>query len=41
MQVLVPVNNIVTFRLMRERFKLKNKNKPRVNPKHLAYYILA
>jgi hypothetical protein len=29
------------FRLLRERFKLKDKDKLRVNPKHLAYYILA
>jgi len=41
MQVLVPVNNIVVFRLVRERFKLKDKNKLRVNLKHLVYYILA
>jgi hypothetical protein len=29
------------FRLPRERFKLRSKDKPRVNLKHLAYYILA
>ena len=29
------------FRLLRQRFKLKDKDKPRVNLKHLAYYILA
>ena len=29
------------FRLTRERFKLKDKDKLRVNPKHLAHYILA
>ena len=29
------------FRLTRERFKLKNKDKLRVNLKHLAHYILA
>ena len=28
------------FRFLRQRFKLKNKNKPRVNLKHLVYYIL-
>jgi len=40
MQVLVLANNIITFRLTREKFKLKDKNKPRVNLKHLAHYIL-
>jgi len=39
--VLVLVNKIVIFRLMQERFKLKDKNKLRVNLKYLAYYILA
>jgi hypothetical protein len=29
------------FRLLRKRFKLKSKDKLRVNLKHLAYYILA
>jgi len=29
------------FRLTRERFKLKDKDKLRVNLKHLVYYILA
>jgi hypothetical protein len=28
------------FRLLRERFELKSKDKPRVDLKHLAYYIL-
>ena len=28
------------FRLLRQRFKLKNKDKLRVNLKHPAYYIL-
>jgi len=41
MQILVLVNNIVTFRLTRERFKLKNKDELRVNLRHLAHYILA
>jgi len=41
MRILVLVNNIVTFRLIRERFKLKDKDELRVNPKHLAYYTLA
>jgi len=27
-------------RLTRYRFKLKNKDKLRVNPKHIAHYIL-
>jgi len=40
MQVLVPVNNIVIFRFIWERFKLKDKDKLRVNLKHLAHYIL-
>ena len=29
------------FRSLRQRFKLRDKDKPRVNLKHLAYYILA
>ena len=28
------------FRSLRQRFKLKDKNKPRVNLKYLIYYIL-
>jgi hypothetical protein len=28
------------FRLLRKRFKLKDKDKLRVDLKHLAYYIL-
>jgi len=40
MQILVLVSNIAAFRLIRERFKLKDKNKPRVNLKHLAHYTL-
>ena len=28
------------LRSLRQRFKLKDKDKPRVNLKHLAYYIL-
>ena len=39
-KVLVLVNNIVIFRSSRERFKLKDKNKLRVNLKHLAHYML-
>jgi len=40
MQVLVPANDIVMFRLTQERFKLKNKDKLKVDPKHPAHYIL-
>jgi hypothetical protein len=29
------------FRSLRKRFKLRSEDKPRVNLKHLAYYILA
>jgi hypothetical protein len=29
------------FRILRERFKLKGKDKPRVDLKYLAHYILA
>ena len=28
------------FRSLRQKFKLKDKDKPRVNLKHLVYYIL-
>ena len=28
------------YRLLQEKFKLKDEDKPRVNLKHLAYYIL-
>jgi len=38
---LVPVNEIVTFRLARQRFKLKDEDKLRVNLRYLAHYILA
>jgi len=41
MQVLVLANKIAVFRLMRERFKLKDKDKPRVDLKYLAHYTLA
>ena len=41
MQILVLVNNIVTSRLIQERVELKDKNKPRVNLRYLAHYILA
>ena len=39
-RILVPINKVATFRLIRERFKLKDKDKLRVNLKHLVYYIL-
>jgi hypothetical protein len=29
------------FRLLHKRFKLKSKDEPRVDLKHLAHYILA
>jgi len=41
MQILILANNIVIFRLIQERFKLKDKDELRVNLKHLAYYTLA
>jgi len=30
-----------TFRLPRQRFKLRDKDEPRVNLKHLAHYTLS
>ena len=39
-QVLVLVSKIITFRSLRQRFKLKKEDKLRVNLKYLAYYIL-
>ena len=30
------MNKVVTLKLIRERFKLKDKDKPRVNLKYLA-----
>ena len=39
-QIIVLVNEIATFRSPRQRFKLKDKDKPRVNLKYLAYYTL-
>ena len=32
-RILVPINEVMTLRLTRERFKLKNKDKLRVNLK--------
>jgi len=40
MQVLVLVNYIAVFRLTQKRFKLKDKDKLRVNLKYLAHYML-
>ena len=40
-RIAVLVSNILIFRSLRQRFKLKNKDKPRVNLKNLAHYILA
>ena len=40
-QILIPVAEIPVVKLTRYRFKLKDKNKLRVNPSHLAYYILS
>ena len=39
-KIAILVNNRLMFRSLRQRFKLKDKDKPRVNLKHLAYYIL-
>ena len=39
-QIAILVNKGLTFRSLRQRFKLKEEDKPRVNLKHLAYYIL-
>ena len=40
-QIIIPANKELTFRSLRQRFKLKEEDKPRVNLKHLAHYILA
>ena len=40
-RITIPANKGLTFRSLRQRFKLKDKDKLRVNLKHLAYYILA
>ena len=39
-RIVILVNKGLIFRSLRQRFKLKDKNKLRVNLKHLAYYIL-
>ena len=40
-RIIILVNKGLTSRSLRQRFKLKEEDKPRVNLKHLAYYILA
>ena len=39
-QIVILPNKALMFRSLRQRFKLKDKDKPRVNLKYLAYYIL-
>ena len=39
-QILILANEGLTFRLPRQRFKLRDENKLRVNLKYLAHYIL-
>ena len=39
-RIIILVNKGLIFRSLRQRFKLKDKDKPRVNLKYLAYYIL-
>ena len=40
-RIIILVNKGLTFRSLRQRFKLKEEDKLRVNLKHLVYYILA
>ena len=40
-RIIILVNKGLIFRSLRQRFKLKDKNKLRVNLKYLVYYILA
>ena len=40
-RIIILVNKGLIFRSLRQRFKLQDKDKPRVNLKHLAHYILA
>ena len=40
-RIAILVNKGPIFRSLRQRFKLKDKDKLRVNLKHLAHYILA
>ena len=39
-QIIILANKELTLRSLRQRFKLKDKDKLRVNLKYLAYYIL-
>ena len=39
-RIVILANKGPMFRSLRQRFKLKDKDKLRVNLKHLAYYIL-
>ena len=39
-RIAILANKGLMFRSLRQRFKLKKEDKPRVNLKHLAYYIL-
>ena len=39
-KVLVPVNETAAIRLIRYQFKLKDEDKLRVDPKHLAHHTL-
>jgi len=41
MRISVPANKTATFRSAQQRFKLKDKDKLRVNLRHPAHYILA
>ena len=38
-RIAILANKELIFRSLRQRFKLKDKDKPRVNLKHLVYYI--
>ena len=38
-RIIILVNKGLIFRSIRQRFKLKDKDKPRVNLKYLVYYI--
>ena len=39
-QIIILVNKGLMFRSLRQKFKLKDEDKPRVSLKYLAYYIL-
>ena len=39
-RIVILANKGLTFRSLRQRFKLQDKDKPRVNLKYLVYYIL-